>query len=787
MTSLATRFAIFALIAGLILSIQIFGITKIDLETPANSGKFGTEVVSLPNGIIVVTDPEYSFPGGAQLAGAVYLFDGETKELISTITGGTANDMVGGGGITVLGGGSFLISSPLWDNGAVQDAGAVTFIPNFFSGTFVVSATNSLVGTSAEDKVGEDGIVTNSDHKYVVSSHSWDNGAITDAGAITYCRLSLGCRGAVSSANSLVGSSAGDFSGSGVTLLTNGNFVVGTWRWDNNGNTNVGAATFIDSAIGISGTISSSNSLIGSISDDRTGQDVTALSNGNYVVTSNRWNNGAVPSAGAVTFGNGTTGITGFVSAANSLVGSAIGDFVGKQIVPLPNGNYVVASSEWSNGAATKAGAVTLASGTTGISGIVTPSNSLVGTTEMDRVGWNIFVLANGNFVVSSFYWDNSSIVDVGSATFVNGATGLTGPVTDSNSLVGSTAGDKISQVTPLTNGNYVVRSTDWDNGQIVDAGAVTFGNGTTGISGFVSSVNSLVGSTAFDRVGWTSVIALTNGNYVVNSRDWDNGATVDSGAATFGSGITGISGVITPANSLVGSGTNDKVGFVSTALTNGNYVVSSNLWDNGGTQDVGHATFGNGTTGVTGVVSASNSLIGSAVGDEIGRGIGSLRELPNGNYLVRSSRWDNGSAVDVGAVTYGNGQTGTVGVVSPSNSLVGSTSDDRIGSYPGSGEIVILENGNYMIRSSRWDNGSIVDAGAITYVDGDSSVTGPVNGQNSVLGTTLSGTLEMSRAFDSINDQLIVGLPNENKVTLVTLTENTQKTRFDFDGDSKT
>ena len=48
------------------------------------------------------------------------------------------------------------------------------------------------------------------------------------------------------------------------------------------------------------------------------GQGVTALTNGNYVVDSPIWNN----QEGAVTGGNGTTGITGTVSAANSLVGS---------------------------------------------------------------------------------------------------------------------------------------------------------------------------------------------------------------------------------------------------------------------------------------------------------------------------------------------------------------------------------------------------------------------------------------------------------------------------------
>ena len=59
--------------------------------------------------------------------------------------------------------------------------------------------------------------------------------------------------------------------------------------------------------------------------------------------------------------------------------------------------------------------------------------------------------------------------------------------------------------MTVLSNGNYVVRSPDWDNGAAADAGAVTWGSGTTGITGTVSAANSLVGSTAGDQVGYVT------------------------------------------------------------------------------------------------------------------------------------------------------------------------------------------------------------------------------------------------------------------------------------------
>ncbi len=83
--------------------------------------------------------------------------------------------------------------------------------------------------------------------------------------------------------------------------------------------------------------------------------------------------------------------------------------------------------------------------------------------------------------------------------------------------------------MTALTNGNYVVRSLSWDNGTSVEAGAVTWGNGSTGTSGTVSASNSLVGTSNYDFVGSNGVIALTNGNYLITSINWDNGTVIEA------------------------------------------------------------------------------------------------------------------------------------------------------------------------------------------------------------------------------------------------------------------
>jgi hypothetical protein len=270
------------------------------------------------------------------------------------------------------------------------------------------------------------------------------------------------------------------------------------------------------------------------------------------------------------------------------------------------------------------------------------------------------------------------------------------------------------------------------------------------------------VGSTATDWVGRSGVTALINGNYVVSSVDWDNGSATNAGAMTWCSGTTGCTGGVSANNSLVGSTANDRVGYFGvTALTNGNFVVSSPSWGNGAATDAGAVTWCSGTSGCTGAVSASNSLVGSTANDQVG--YYGVTVLTNGNYVVSSFYWNNGAATDAGAVTWCSGTSGCTGAVSASNSLVGSTANDQVGYYG----VTALTNGSYLVSSTNWDNGSATDAGAVTWCSETSGCTGAVASGNSVLGTTAGGGPSQTVAYDSVNDQLVVGRPADNRVTL--------------------
>src|SRR5260370_1362626 len=122
------------------------------------------------------------------------------------------------------------------------------------------------------------------------------------------------------------------------------------------------------------------------------------LKNGNVVVTNPDDKLGG--SAAAVYLFNGQTD-----SLLGTLAGSHAIDQVGLGgVTVLANGNYVVRSSNWANGSATGAGAVTLVSGSTGLTltgnnGFIFSGNSLVGSQANDLVGGDgVIVLANGNY-----------------------------------------------------------------------------------------------------------------------------------------------------------------------------------------------------------------------------------------------------------------------------------------------------------------------------------------------------------------------------------------------------
>lgn len=699
-------------------ALALVGTARADLlpvPAPAGSGEFGAAVIVLPNGNFVVADPLYDF-GTIADAGAVYLYSPDGV-LLSRLVGTHDSDRVGSACVQALANGNVVVSSPLWDGAR----GAVTLLFADDSRANVqVSEANSLVGAVSGDRIGE------------------------------LC----------------------------VKPLNNGNYVVLSPLFRNASGARVGAATWRSGSTILPGTVSAANSLVGSFDRDFDASAVSALANGNYVVATPSADIG-VTDAGAVTWGSGVTGVSGVIGPTRSLVGSQSNDQVGVfSTLRLANGNYVVLSPYWSRGAVTRVGAATFGDGRVGIVGAVTPGNSLVGRSEGDQLAVSTdLVLPNGGYVLASEAWDSDTVADAGAVTWC-GPAGCSGEVDEAQTLYGETSGDLDSvELIALANGHFAVGAPYYDTAFGQNAGVVVRGDGLFGSNGPLGASAVLAGARPLDYVG-SNLLPLRSGNFVVGSPDWSDSGDLLLGAATAlpGSITPPGFGAVTRANSLVGTSAGDRVGRIVVPLIGDAYLVAAPDWDNPATglQDVGAAlrcasiAACRGSGGI-GTLTAANALTGSLATDRIGD-IASA--LSDGNAVVGGPSASSPSTSNVGAVAWLGAGT-PPGVVSIFNAIAGASIDDRVGS----GGIKALPNGDYIIFSPLLDNGPLVNAGAVTLGAAGGSTTGSIGQGNSVRGNHIGTGPRLVADADPLRRQLVVGSPVDNQVTLLRPGETTTST----------
>ncbi len=573
-------------------------------------------------------------------------------------------------GVAVLPNGNFLVADPEYDKDSLVDVGAVYL----YDGR-TQALISALTGATAGDQVGLGGYVVLKDGSYLIISPYWSLPGAARVGALTHCSATQGCT-SVSAANSLIGSTANDQVGyEDVIALDDGGYIAISPNWDNQGMVNAGAVTWCLSVEACNGPVSTSNSLVGMYPNDRVGSHgVSSLPSGAFVVGSLHWNDdrGAVTRCPA-------QGCSGEVSGNNSLVGTTgrVGDTPGDMVgdggvVYLAGGGYVVRSQHWVNGGLPNAGAVTWCP-EAGCTGKLTPSNSLVGFSAGDGVGGRLFALPNGAYLVASGDWDNSA---AGAA----------------------------------------------------DAGAVTWcapaAPGQPGACGgqAVSADNSLVGTHNEDRVGsWPGAVVLEDGNYVVAAPDWDGPVGANSGAVTWCSPNGNCTGPVKESGGLFGTSAGDNVGTQIYILPDGGYVVASPLWDAGGVVDAGAVTYCPPGGCVDMPVKPATSLVGAADSDMVGSG--GVVPLTGGAYVVSSLYWGS-----VGAVTYCPAGGCVDMVVGAANSQVGSHAGDSV-------DILVERVGTagYLIARRNWDNGTLNDAGAVSYCA--PNCTGPISEATSLVG----------------------------------------------------
>ncbi|MCZ8158388.1 MAG: Ig-like domain-containing protein [Rhizobiaceae bacterium] len=699
------------------------------------------------------------------------VWSGAAASAIKHISG-PADSVSFGGRVAVLPNGNIVVTDPKHPDGGA----AYLYDPEFN----LLSRVTGVVSEPWVPEIDHVEIFVLKNGNYLLANPRWGLGR----GMVAWGSATEGISGRISETTALVGARAGDEIGysfltsSSILLLENGNYVVGSPRWANHESgeprRDAGAVTWGDGTRGVVGIVSSANSLVGKQQSDGAGLSLHALANGNYVSLHPIWKNDQGISVGSATWGNGKVGSTGVLTAENSLTGSQEGDFTFVKLTPLSNGNYVVVAPYWNDGA----GAVTWCDGRLACVGPVSVANSLHGVLPGNYVGYSgVVALANGNYVVGSSDWEGPGQRNVGAITWGDGLGGVVGPVSTGNSLVGSAdfqfIGDdplfRNDGIVPLTNGNYVVVSPRWGEGELAELGAVTWGDGTRPFVGRVSRSNSLVGFRKGERVGlgsWgRSVVPLTNGNYVVISAEWKNPEGTQFGAVTWRRGDGPSAGVVSAENSLVGS----NLGSVSvTALANGHYMTAFDAWKRGSQENVGALMWGDGARGRVGVVTETEALVGVSANGFFGNGMA----LPNGDYLACAPGVSYEGVETVGAATRVRGDGPLAGEISASNSLFGSQIRDSVCR----GWLTVYDDGAYVIHSPEWSNGDIYQAGAITF--GSGRFVGRVSAANSVVGDFRGegagegryGGLGMHPAYDASRGRLIVGRGYANKITIVTL-----------------
>jgi hypothetical protein len=109
---------------------------------------------------------------------------------------------------------------------------------------------------------------------------------------------------------------------------------------------------------------------------------------------------------------------------------------------------------------------------------------------------------------------------------------------------------------------------------------------------------------------------------------------------------------------------------------------------------------------------------------------------------------------------------------------LIGASTGDMLGTnYPSfegdfraafNGDVTALTNGSYVVTSPAVSNNGVFRAGAVSSARPVMGWFGPVSSANSVLGSVEYGGKDMVSAYDATRDRLIVGVPANNKVSII-------------------
>lgn len=671
---------------------------------PAAGNTFGNESTVLTNGNIVISSPGDDLI--ARDAGAVYLFNPNTGALLGTINGANVEDRFGFGGLTPLNNSNYVFGNIFADINGVVDAGTV-ILANGTTGKEI----SRISGANANDLFGSTSIVDLKNGNYVFGNPNAQINGVINAGTVILANGTTGTE-----INRISGVNQDDvFGNQTIVALSNGNYVFGNPNADINGILNNGTVILGNGTTGREiGRISGVNR------DDFFGSNaLTALNNGNYVFGNPYADVNGIVNAGTIILANGTTG-----TEINRISGVNPNDFFGNfnNLTALSNGNFVFGSTQATINGVTAAGTVILANGTAGteisrISGVnpndnfgdgaitalnngnyvfgnvnaringinaagtVILANGTTGT-EISRIsgsnpndlfgGGAITALSNSNYVFGNPLATINGITAAGTVILADGATGA-----EINRISGANSNDKFGNgsITALSNSNYVFGNPNTN----INLSTVILANGSTG-----AEISRIVGTNPDYYYPNASAdsnkrLALSNGNYAIAF------PKVNADAGRFDI-------VIANPNTLTGSYFSDRnitinprlltqLGNTGTAvtlqanndITVNNAIIFNNPNGDGGnltldagrslllnsniTTDNGNLTLIANNTGANGVVNSQrdsgNAVINLAPDVTLNSGTGNTTLTLNNNTNIPNS--SNGDITLAGNINAGN------------------------------------------------------------------------------------------------------------------------------------
>ncbi len=681
-----------------------------------NSYSGGTTV---SGGILIGTTASLQ---GDILNNAAVAFDQDTD-------GFYAGTMSGSGSLTKIGAGNLTLSgTSSYSGGTTVSGGTLIGTTTSLQGTIVnyssVVFDQATNGAYAGNMSGSGMLIkTGSGNVTLSGTNSYAGGTTVSAGTLTGTTGSLQGTivndGAVVFDQGMIGTYAGDLSGSGALTVSGGGAVLLTGTVSHTGGTTIAANTILQIGDGgtagsLAGNVVTNGTLSFYRSDDIVfagnisgSGGVTLMGSGSVTLTGSNTYTGATSVGGGVIVASSDAnlGPTGNLLILNGGAVQAIASFSTTRPIELGAGGGTFDTSGYTltlsgtlsgGGRLTKSGAGTLVlAGTASYSGGTTVSGGVLqGTTDSLRGDITNNAVVAFNQITAGTY---AGAISGAGAVTIDGAVTFTGANT-------YTAGTTISTGSSLT-----LSGAGSIQGSVANDGTLQFaGSGTTTLSGAIS------GSGALQQVSGTTVLTGANsytGGTTISGGTLQlgtGGRLASSGAMTVDDGTFDLNGNAQTVGALSGTGGAVAlgVGGVLTVNQSGNTSYAGVVGGNGSLVKAG-----SGTLTLAGANTYANTVVNAGV----------LQLGAGGSLAATSTLTVNGGTFDV------NGSTQTIAALAGTGGAVAL----------GNGALTVDQAGNTSYAGAIGGTGSLTKAGSGTLVlAGVNSYTG---------GTTVSGgTLQL-------------------------------------------